>query len=52
MLVSPVVIVPQFKTHSNDNNGLDLYGTFLDTQSALTGFQVPFIHTGGGKLLV
>ena len=27
------------------NNGLDLYGAFLDTQSALTGFQVPFIHT-------
>ena len=25
------------------NNGLDLYGAFQDTQSALTGFQVPFI---------
>ena len=30
---------------SFNNNGLDLYGAFLDTQSALTGFQVPFIHT-------
>ena len=26
-------------------NGLDLYGAFQGTQSALTGFQVPFIHS-------